>query len=447
MPTTSAGRAIPGPRHPTALQNLRWVTRPLAYLRECHRRYGDVFTLRLENLGTWVFVASPEGIKQVLTGDPEQVRAGEAAAFIAPVMGPHSVMTLDGAAHMEKRRLLLPAFHGRRIQAHMDALRTIAAREVASWPRGRPIELHPRMQRLTIEVTLRVLLGIDVVGPREERLFNAVVSMVNWLCDYRRLFLASLVGPETAVKILRFHRIRGPVDRMLLELIDERRRDPNIDERNDVLSSLLSVRREDGTGMSDLEVRDQLMTLIIAGYETTATELSWTLERLAHDAARQERLRAEVSDDGNQEKPYLDAVIWETLRLRPVVPMVLRRLRTPMQVGGYDMPPQTMIAPSGYLLHRRPDIYPDPENWLPERWEGKRPGTYTWIPFGGGVRRCLGGSFATMQMRLVLEQITRAVSLESTVPGPGELPMRRANIFVPNRRTQVVVRDVAKVAA
>jgi cytochrome P450 len=409
----------PGPKGPRALHTLGWVTRPGPYAARLRRRFGDTFSLRIANEADWVMVSHPDAVRQVFTGDPSVLHAGEGNAVLKPLLGPRSVLLLDGADHMSERKAMLPAFHGERMQAYGDLIAQIARHEVASWP-AEELAIRPRMQALTLEVIMRAVFGV-----RDERLRRHVASLLDWTTDPARLLLVILAGPQRVGPI--FQRVRTPVDDLLTREIARRREAPDLEERDDILSMLLAH-----SGMDDATLRDELITLLVAGHETTATALAWALERLARHPTAWERLRS-----GDEE--YLDAVVKETLRLRPVIPIVLRLLKAPMQVAGYELPAGVAVAPNILLMHTRADVYPEPRAFRPERFLERPAGTYTWIPFGGGVRRCLGASFALFEMKAVLREIAAGIeSLRPDRAGP-ERVTRRAVTLVPARGARVIV--------
>lgn len=403
-------------------------------MSRCQARFGDTFTMRIRNEGTWVFLCDPEDVKQVFTGDPEQLRAGEANAILRPVVGSRSVLLLDEPAHMTQRRLMLPPFHGERMQRYGELMAEVTRAEVERWPVAEQFALWPRMQAITLEVIMRAVFGIteaDHLGHVRELLRH----MLDWTTSPRQLAFLSLVGPTRVEANREFRAVMAPVDAAVLALIARRRAGNDSQGREDILSMLLQARYEDGTGMSDLQLRDELMTLLVAGHETTATSLAWALERLLRHPGKLERLREEVTAGGQE---YLDAVIKETLRLRPVLPLVVRRLREPMRFGGHLLPAGVSVAPCIYLVHRRPDIYPEPQRFVPERFLERPAGTYTWIPFGGGVRRCLGASFAQFEMAKVLETVLVTADLRPDRTA-SEQVVRRAITLTPSRRAGAVM--------
>ncbi len=431
---TEARRLPPGPAYPRPLATLGWVKRPLPFIERCRRRYGDVFALKIAAEGTWTFLADPDDVKRVFTGDPRVFHAGEANAVLGPVLGSHSVLLLDEAPHMAQRKLMLPSFHGDRMERYGDLMTAVAEREIATWPVGEPFAIRPRMQAVTLEVIMRAVFGVRD-GRRLERLRAALGEMLDWTASPLRLVAFAVLGPERVERDARFRRAREPVDALLLDEIRHRRADPEVGERDDVLSLLIGARHEDGRPMGDAELRDELMTLLVAGHETTATALAWAIERLVRHPAKLERLGDELAVG---EDAYLDAVVTETLRLRPVLPVVLRHLTEPVELGGYELPAGMRVAPCIHLVHRRPEIYPEPHRFRPERFLETPPGTYTWIPFGGGVRRCLGASFATFEMRTVLRAVVRSARLRPAHPG-SERVSRRAVTLTPSRGAEVTV--------
>jgi cytochrome P450 len=424
----------PGPRAPRALQTARWIARPAAFMDDSARRYGDMFTLKIANEGTWVFTSNPDAVKQVFTGDPRLLHAGEANIVLLPVLGSHSVLLLDDDAHMAQRKLMLPSFHGERMRGYEETMAGVAAREIERWPAGEPLAAWPTMQAITLEVIMRTVFGVRD-APRLERLGDVLRSCITWAADPRRMARLALLGPRRIAERGTLRAALEPADNLIYEEIRARRDAPDLADRDDVLSLLLQARHEDGAGMSDKELRDELMTLLVAGHETSATALAWALEALTHHPAALNRLRDEI-DAGDD--TYLDAVIKETLRLRPVIALVLRRLVEPMEIGGRMLPAGVNVAPCIYLVHRRPDVYDEPRAFRPERFLEKPPGTYTWIPFGGGVRRCLGASFAQFEMKVVLRELVSRLDIRAARPEP-ERRIRRAIVFAPQRGGEIIV--------
>jgi cytochrome P450 family 135 len=412
---------------------------PTSFLADCERRYGEYFTLRLSADRTMVITSDPEAVKTVFTGDPRQLLAGKNNDILRPLLGDRSVLLLDGAEHMRQRRLMLPPFHGERMKAYGETMRAVAERHVGAWPRGTSFAAAPTMQAITLEIILRTVFGLDDearierLGAPLRRLLDATASQPRLLA----LQITSSARPRPRSPWGRFNKLVAAADRVIYEELHDRRAQPGGAGHDDILSMLLEARDEDGRPLTDRELRDELMTLLLAGHETTATALSWTLERLVRHPAAVERLRAEADgeDDG---APYLEATIKEALRLRPVVTAVGRHLTAPLEIGGHLLPAGVSINPSIYLLHRRPDIYPEPESFRPERFLDDPPGTYQWIPFGGGVRRCLGASFALFEMKIVLQTVLDRTSL---LPrhSADERVTRRAVTFAPKRGARIAV--------
>jgi len=402
--------------------------------RRAAARYGDLFTLRIAQEDTWVVTSDPAVVKEVFTGDSTLLHAGEANRILLPVLGRNSVLLLDEAEHLRQRKLMLPPFHGERMLGYTRLMTEIASQEIESWPLERPYRLRPRMQALTLEIILRAVFGVsegerlDEMRRELRRLLDTITSPVT------NVFLA-LLGPARLSRSGQFHRALANANRPIYEEIAYRRGEGGLEQRDDIMSLLLQATHEDGGPMSDEELRDELVTLLVAGHETTANALAWAVERLCRHPDKLARLREEVEAG---EDAYLEAVVQETLRLRPVISMVIRRLKAPMEIGGWPLPAGVSIAPSIYLMHRRADIYPDPEAFRPERFIEQPPGTYTWIPFGGGIRRCLGAAFAQFEMKIVLRELVLRRTL-APARGASERVLRRAITETPSRDAEVVV--------
>jgi cytochrome P450 family 135 len=428
-------RGLPqGPPLPKAIQTAIWSRQARRLLFSCHERYGDMFTLRIAYEGTWVMLADPEAVKQVFTGDPGVFHAGEGNKILAPILGRNSILVLDEKPHMSQRKLLLPPFHGERTQGYEETMREIAVREIDSWPTGTPYKLRPRMQAITLEIILRTVFGVrDPEKLRELRV--ALRDFLDLTTNPRVLLPVLLIGPDRIRRLPPLRQRIERVDRLIYREIGERRRADDLEERDDILSLLVAARHEDGSPMSDEEMRDELITLLVAGHETTATSLAWAMERLSRHPDKLERLRSEVESDSDA---YLTATIQETLRLRPVISIVLRRLTEPVEIGGYELPAGVSVAPCVYLVHRNPEVYPEPDRFLPERFLDNPPGTYTWIPFGGGVRRCLGASFAQFEMAVVLEELVKRHRVRPAGPRP-ERVFRRAITETPRHDAKVIL--------
>jgi cytochrome P450 len=463
----------PGPREPSFIQLLQFTQRPLPWLDACARRYGDPFTARFFGLGTFVLVSAPELIKQIFTGDPDQLHAGEANAILAPVLGKSSVLLLDGPPHLRQRRLLSPPLRGERMFAYADLIAGITTDAIARMPRGEPFALHPVMQSITLDVILRAVFGLTQ-GAR--------------MAELRALLVEMLEPPPAIVaflppKYLDFPfspyrtfmtRLRA-VDRKLYAILRARMASATASPTtnpttnpttiaespgDDILSLLLAARDDQGVPMTIEELRDELITMLIAGHETTATALSWTFACLLEHPDIGARLSAELEramvPDGRGEHAldpealnsldYLDAVIKETLRLRPILPDVVRKLQSPIDFAGFRIPAGVSLTPCIHLAHRRPDSYPDPLAFRPERWLGARVDPYAWLPFGGGIRRCLGMAFALYEMKIVVGTMWSRLRMRLARPGPVRV-VRRTLTLAPEGGTRVILEPRHRAAA
>jgi cytochrome P450 family 135 len=431
---------------PSLLQAAFVTASPYGWMVKRWRRYGDVFSSRFPIFGTVVYVADPKLVKEVFMGDPATFHAGEANTLaLGDALGEHSLLTLDEERHMSQRKLLLPPFHGESVRRYVEVMAEATAREVERWPVGKPIALRPRMQAITLDVILRAVFGVrddERMDLFRERIppLGETTSVLNWLP-----FMDREIGGITPAA--RFRRALAAVDELIYAEIAERRAAPDRnaslrtghrpvlahDQHEDVLTLLLRARHEDGSPMTDTELRDELMTLLTAGHETTATGLAWAFERLLRTPRVLERLTASLDDD------YLDAVVKETLRVRPVIVDVARKLTRDTEVAGWRLPAGTLVLPAIAVLHARPDLYESPQEFRPERWiEGDPPESYAWIPFGGGVRRCIGASFAQVEMRTVLREVLRRVRLRTPSQRPERGVVRHVTV-VPARGARAVV--------
>jgi cytochrome P450 len=431
----AAASLPPGPRAPRWVQTLRWWARPVPAFERYRARFGKRFTMHLLAAPPFVILSDPNDVKQVFTAPADVLHPGEGARILEPVIGRNSVILLDEDAHLAQRRLMLPAFHGEQVGRLTELMAEVAAAEVERWPRDEPVALHPRLQALTLEVILRTVFGLDE-GERLERLREGLTDV-----------LAIGVSPVSLLPMLqrdigrfspwrRFVRTRAAVDAELFALIDERRGDAT--ERDDVLSLLLAARHEDGSPMTPQELRDELMTLLVAGHETTASELAFAFERLVRNPAVLARLTEEIR--GGDGEAYLTATVQETLRRRPVLPNAAPRLiMEEIEVGGWRYPKGACLVAHAYLIHHDPAIYPDPYAFRPERFLDQSPGTYTWIPFGGGRRRCLGATFAMVEMKVVLRAVLERAQPRLAGDGRLEISRRRAITLSPRDGAQVVL--------
>jgi len=436
----------PGPPYPSLVQGVGFWTRPLAFLEQCRERYGKRFTLRLPFTPPFVMLTDPAEVKEVFMAPADVLWPGRGARILEPIVGANSVILLDEAAHMEQRKLMLPAFHGERMERLTDLLTEVTAEEVAALPRNTPVELHPRMQDLTLKVILRAVFGLDP-GERFDALRTRLQAMLAFgdkpisLSPPRPDTLIAKVA-ERVGPFARFVGLQEDVDEILFALIQERRAAAT--DGDDVLAMLLEARHEDGSPMSDQEVRDELLTLLVAGHETTASSLAWTFEQLAGHPEVARELTDEIDGGGDA---YVTATIQETLRHRPVLPNVAPRLVVkPIEVGGRHYEPGCSLVPNGYLIHHDPEIYPDPYSFRPERFLDEQPGTYTWLPFGGGRRRCLGASFAMLEMKIVLANVLGACEVSSAGVA-GEVARRRNITIRPGGGARAVLENRARVAA
>jgi cytochrome P450 len=435
MPVAITTRTPPGPRLPRALQTLGFLVAPPRFIEACHRRYGDVVSFSTLFDSSFVMVFEPELVKRVFQAPPDQLRAGEANAVLGPVVGDRSVLLLDGGEHIRHRRLMLPAFHGQRMRTYQSVMEAAADRAIDSWPVDREFTLLPQMQALTLDVIMTAVFGVAEGARREElkRRVRALLDPVSRRVGLLIVLSGRRMGESGAIQ--RFEERRRALDELIFDEIARRRDAPDLEEREDVFSTLLLARDEDGEPMTDRELRDELVTLLVAGHETTATGLAWALDLVLHDPRVIARLRQTLADG---DESYLDAVVKEALRVRPVISGVGRVVRgEPFELDGYVLAPGVEINPSIAVIHRRADRYPEPRRFVPERFLGEDPpDTYTWIPFGGGSRRCLGASFALFEMRVVIRRVLERASLEPVRRRPDRAE-RRGVTVVPKRGVQV----------
>jgi cytochrome P450 len=412
---------------------IKWLLRPIAFMESCRRRFGEDFSVRFPGFERpMVMLSNPEAIRALYMAQEHGLPPGRTISLL-PIMGPNSVLLLEGKEHLARRKLMLPPFHGERMRSYEEIVRQATERELDTWPVGQPFAIHPRMQAITLEVILKAVFGVtDQV--RSERLSERLPLLLGETSSpalQLRFLIASRLGRGDP--FAKLAEITRSIDELLLAEIAERRKDPTSAEREDILSLLVSARFEDGSAMSDRDLRDQLVTLLLAGHETTATALAWTFDLLLRHPATLTRLVEEI-DAG--EDAYLRAVASESLRLRPVVPLAGRRLASDLNAGGLNLPAGTDVTPAIWLTHTRADLYPEPYAFRPERFLDSPPSGYGWIPFGGGIRRCLGASFAEFEMRIVLETILRRHALEA-VSSRAERVTRRNVTFSPRNGTLV----------
>ncbi len=432
MGTTRTDRAAlpPGPRLPRLVQTAAAVRFRHHVVPWLHRRYGDVFTVRLLPDRTTVYFSHPDAVRDIFAGDPDAFHAGEANAVLGPVMGEHSVLLVDGAEHRRARRLLLPAFSARALEGYRELVAGVAKTEVASWPTGTPFRSLDRMNALTLEVIMQVVFGVT-----DEARLARLRPLVRAVVEVSPAVLLGWVFPGLR-RVGMWRRAADTVralDREVGALVRDRRRAPDLDTRSDVLSRLIRV-EVDGDRLTDAELRDQMVTLLLAGHETTATALAWTLQELGSDAGVRDRAReaARTGDDA-----WLEAAFKESLRLHPVIPMVVRVLKRPATVGGVDLPEGTVVAASVLLAHQRAASHPAPAEFRPERFLDGGPPPNTWIPFGGGVRRCIGAGFSLMEGTAVLREVFATHDVRAVGP---ETPRVRNITSVPRHGARIVVR-------
>jgi cytochrome P450 family 135 len=429
----------PGPRAPATLNTARLIRRPLESLLGWQSRYGDVFTVRYLIFGTGVYVAEPAAIKELLTGDQSDLHAGEANAPLSPVLGQNSVLVLDGPRHMRQRKLLLPPFQGSAVRAFREVIRDVAEEEVGSWKAGAEFKMRDRMRALTFEVICRAVFGVTDRA-RIERLRATLLPIMD--AGGATFFLPGPLrrdlGPLSPWG--RLQRQLRKTDALLYEEIARRRGEADLEERTDVLSLLLRARDEDGEPMTDPELRDELMTMLAAGHETTATALAFVFDLLLRHPAVLARLRDELAADADD--TYLNAVVTESLRLRPVIDAAERTLTKPRVIGGYELPAGIRVYPAIVLVQRREDLYPQADKFRPERFLDNGAESYAWIPFGGGIRRCIGAALAQAEMAEVIRTVLSRVELRTLRPEPEPVVLRGITL-VPQHGTPVEIEAIA----
>ena len=406
-PTIDRSTLPPGPGWPPLLQSIGLLRFRHQFVPWAHRRYGDVFTVRLLPDRPLVLFTRPEHAREIFAADPDTFLAGKANSILGPMMGEHSLLLQDRGAHQRARKLLMPAFNGHALREYGDLVTEVARADLATWHDGEELRALDRMNRLTLEVILRVVFGVTderrlaLLRPRVNRVVDISPAVLfGWSVPrLRRL------GPWRAAR-----QNAHELDQLIHAEIRERRTAPDLATRTDVLSRLIRARGEEGDALTDEELRDQLVTLLLAGHETTATALAWALYELGRDAALLARTTA-AADDGDD--VWLEAVLKESMRLHPVIPMVVRTLTAPATIGGIDLPAGVTVGPSILIAHARPENHPEPDVFRPERFVGSNPPPNTWIPFGGGVRRCIGAGFSLMEGVVVLRELLTAYSIET----------------------------------
>jgi len=440
----TAAAALPRPpvdSLPRIAQMLRFNQRQIEYVFGARRRFGDVWRMQTTMPGGPVVTCHPDHVRSLFTAKPEQAPSLNSESPLRPILGTESILTAVGPRHMRQRKLLLPSFHGEAIAQYTAMIAEAAEREIETWPVGRPFALAPHMQAITLDVIMAGIFGIEgrpqrgtpehLMRTTVKRLLAASTSPFAQFGELLNMGRDEAFGPmKLAIALL---------DRAAYGVIRARRRDAHLGDRHDILSLLLQARTEEGETMNDKEVRDELLTLVLAGHETTANSLAWTWERLVrYPEAHEALLGAVRAGEGAEEQ--IEATIIEAMRSRPVVPFIGRRVTVPWQLGEYGVAADTPIGMSILLVHHRENLYPEPFEFRPERWLGRKPGTYEWIPFGGGIRRCLGASLAMAEMRVVLEAMARRLDLEAAEPEP-ERALHRNVTMIPARGGRVVLRQ------
>src|SRR5271166_6298968 len=450
--STLERRLPPGPRLPAAVQTLIWALAPTWMMDRCARTLGEAFTLTFAPSGLkLVMVSDPQAVKTVFTAPPDVAPSAAGMSPVAPVVGHSSVLVLTGPEHMRQRKLLLPPFHGERMREYEDTIVAATRRDMASWPLGRPMRVQRHTRLITLEVILQAVFGVE--AERMQPLKDAIGDLFEPV-GVLTVLRAVMSRPSAARPTGAIGQALDRLDALIYAEIERRRGEPDLEQRPDILSLLLLARDEDGEQMTDAELRDELVTLLLAGHETTATSVAWALERLVRHPDKLARLVAEIDaagkdggegENGGGGDEYMTAVVNETLRVRPVVPLVVRMLTQELQVGEYVLPAGTRVVPSIYLTNRNPRVYEHPREFRPERFLGANPETFSWIPFGGGIRRCIGASFALLEMKVILR--TMLSDLEPRLPrgrgrslrgDRGERIRRRAVTLVPSEGTRVV---------
>jgi cytochrome P450 len=430
---------------PSLAQGLWFLMKPVGFFDHCQSRYGDPFTIRIPSTPPVVLFSAPDAIRTIFTATDDDLLAGEATVVLRPILGPNSLLLLDGARHVRERRMMLPPFQRDRMRAYAETMRDVTDRALDGWPVGTPFPLLAQTQAITLDVIVRTVFGLRDGAAMEtlrDRLRRFVAAAVNpvYLWPPAQIDLGAF-SPWG-----RFRRLRSEIDGLLDSELVTRRAAGNL-ERDDVLYLLLAARDDDGHPMADAELRDELMTLLMAGHETTATALAWTMHRILTEPGVLPRVRDEVASaapggrlslDALGTLPYLDALIRETLRLDPVISDVMRILQRPMRIGGVDLPAGVAVAPNIYAAHRRPDVWPEPDRFRPERFLDQRPSPYEYLPFGGGARRCLGMGFALLEMKVVLATLFARAEFE-LAPGYGVRVVRRNVTWGPSEGLPIVV--------
>jgi cytochrome P450 family 135 len=432
-----ATKLPPGPNYPSLLATMKFQRQLAALLDSARARYGDVWTLRVIG-ATFVMVSEPDLVEGVFKADPTVLHG--AATVAEPILGRQSVLLVSEGEHAALRSLMQPLFHGERVQRYRGVMASICEEELATWPLHEPMPLLPLLHRITLKVIMSVIFG-ETGGERQEVLGNRIRELLEWaenpmhMTFHNARFMLGRAPNRT------FRRLRASLDELIFEEIELTRRDPRLETRDDILAMLVQARSEDGGALTERELRDQMMTLLIQGHHSTATALAWTLERLMRHPEVLERLRAEAETESEE---YLGAVVSETLRLFPPVPVTMRHVNKPYRLGEYELEPGILIAVNNWSLQRRPDLWPEPDRFLPERFLGEPPAKYAWNPFGGGARHCIGRSFATTEIHVVLRTLLRQARLAPT-GAAAEKVVRHGAVLSPSRGARAVLLERAPV--
>jgi cytochrome P450 len=427
----------PGPRSPAVAQAMSWLFRPVRFMERGRSRYGRVFMARLGPNQKVAFLSDPDLTEAVFTGESDLLRTGDINGVFRRIIGRDSILVLDGAEHLKRRRLLLPAFHGPNLEGFEGAMEEAVEREVATWPAGQPFAALPRIHAISTEIVTRAIFGMSD-GARLDALREVLPRFLD-LCRTPAVFIPplrrELRGTTPWARLLRSI---DELDEILLDQIRRRRGAADLDSRSDVLSKLVQAHDDEGGGLEDRQIRDELVTLLVAGHETTSGALAFAVEQIVQHPRVLDRVELAVRAGDER---YLEAVIKESLRRRPVLPIAGRKLTARARLGEYVLPEGTVLMPCIYLLHHEPELYPHPDEFRPERFLEGPTGTYTWIPFGGGIRRCLGAAFATLEMKVVLRGVFGRLSVRAA--GPPELPVRRSVSLAPDRGAEVIVEPLS----
>jgi cytochrome P450 len=431
---------VPNIDQPRLVQSLRFNQRQIEFFFRARREHGEVFRMRGTIPGGPVITSHPDHVRSLFTAKPELAPSLTGESPLRPILGPNSVLTAVGPRHMRQRKLLLPPFHGEAIEQYAEMISEATEREIDRWPIGEPFALAPRMQAITLDVIMAGIFGIEgkpAPGTPEAKLRGTIRYLVRSSTKIGAQISELVhIGREEAIGPMKLG--LAALDRPTYAVIAARRRASDLEERRDILSLLLQARTEEGEALSDKELRDELLTLVLAGHETTANSLSWAWERLVRSPDAHEALLGAVrSGDGAEEQ--VEATIVEAMRSRPVIPLIGRRVTVPWQLGEYGVEAGKPISMSILLIHHREDLYPEPFAFRPERWLSHKPGTYEWIPFGGGIRRCLGAALAMAEQRVVLEAMARRLDLEADDPAP-ERALHRNVTMIPARGGTVILR-------